>query len=120
MTPYEYLDIATNQWANSLSALAFYFTLVSGYLVVAFLVGDKLNRLQVTIVTGLFVFGAGTMIWATCSHAYHALVNKNLANQPVPSSIFRVRDGVPYWGAIWLVLVVAMCLVFMWNVRHKK
>jgi hypothetical protein len=33
--------------------------------------------------------------------------------QPVPPSIFHLRDAIPYWSAKWFVLVVAMCLFYM-------
>ena len=38
------------------TALTIYITIISGYLVVAYLVGDKLSRFELIIVSTLFVF----------------------------------------------------------------
>jgi hypothetical protein len=58
MTEYELVESIGVYASNSLQALSLYLTMVSAYLIVAFMAGDKLARRQVITINTLFIIGA--------------------------------------------------------------
>ena len=54
MSPYEYLDLAQGSAANALSMVTFGFTILCGYLFVAYTIGEKLKRSQVIAITAIY------------------------------------------------------------------
>jgi hypothetical protein len=58
MTEYEILDLFRGYVEMEAVSFTIYLTLVSGYLVVGYLAGERLSALQTGIVTALFVTGA--------------------------------------------------------------
>ena len=107
-------QLVTEILGQAQSAIGLYLTITSGYLLVAYLAGRDLTRLQVAIVTTLYAFFAITTTiavvnyFASVTHFGHAY-----------------GDGrVPLWGgkvmgAILFCGVLA-CLKFMWDIRHPK
>ena len=55
MTEYELADLVASTIANSLIIAPILISIASAYLVVAWVVGNKLNRSQVLLINGLFV-----------------------------------------------------------------
>ncbi len=55
LTPAEQLESIAAMADIGISTLAIYISVISGYLVVAFLIGKRLTKSQLTIVTSLFV-----------------------------------------------------------------
>ena len=55
MTEYEYADLIATYSSNAGAFFAVYLTVVSGYLITAFVAGPKLSSLQVTILNIGFV-----------------------------------------------------------------
>ena len=120
MTEYELVDaIASfNSGAGSWSAM--YFTILSAYLVAAYLAGAQLSHSQMLIVSGAFVVAASMCCFVAVSHTLRSLefaIEVRLLN---PSREFAVKPWVPLvWGAL-LSAGVLIALKFMWDVRHPK
>ncbi len=99
---------------NASGAMGLYLTVISGYLLVAYLVGKNLTFLQTMIITTLFIFFAGLNTIATISY---------LNNAHFFGSTYGA-GRMPGWAAS----VVGICLFsgilaavkFMWDVRHPK
>ena len=120
MTEYELVDaIASfNSGAGSWSAM--YFTILSAYLVAAYLAGAQLSHSQMLIVSGAFVVAASMCCFVAVSHTLRSLEFANEVRVLNPSRDFAVKPWVPLvWGAL-LSAGVLIALKFMWDVRHPK
>lgn len=115
MTEYELLDYIASLMANFQTALALYFTIVTAYVVAAFVAGDRLTRLQLAIVNACFVIAAGIVGSLT------VLIFARFYSYAIRASI---PDGAPLIDFRWplglLVFAVFIgCLVFMRSIRSK-
>ena len=64
MTEYELVDAANSTLSLFLSTILAYLTIVSAYLIAAFMSGDKLTRQQFIVISVLFVFAASLVVWS--------------------------------------------------------
>jgi hypothetical protein len=120
MTEYELQELAF--MANGLAAtyITILITIISGYLLVAYVAGAKLSKPQVMLVNTLFVFASAlftygmlasfikqqeivTHLQSISPEAYHAV------NQFVISALTGV-----------FTIIILASLHFMWGVRHPK
>ena len=100
--------------------LTFYFTVVSAYLVVAYLVGDKLERSQMLIISTLFIVMAGMMSYAAFAYmqrgfeyaSLHESINPNVDTYANPILV-GILPSLMVGG-------IAASLYFMWSVRRTK
>ena len=120
LTEYELLDAAINVQTSITPSVTIFLTIMSGYLVVAWLVGDKLTRPQVGLINVLFV-GFQTMMimsWAGRWEFYFRCVNTLHSFDP---TFYAVTS--PAIVAVFGILMLAAlfgCLKFMWDIRHPK
>ena len=95
-------------------AMSLYLTVISGYLLVAYLVGKELTFLQTIIITTLFIFFCTTNTIATMSYMQSAhYFGQTYGEGRAPSW------AAPVTGTL-LALGVFAALKFMWDVRHPK
>jgi hypothetical protein len=106
--------LVTELFDAASSAMSLYLTVVSGYLLVAYLVGKKLTFLQTTIITILFMFFCTTNTIATVSLMQSAYYFGHTYGE----------GRVPGWTAatigILLSLGILAAIKFMWDVRHPR
>ena len=117
MTEYELADYATSVMNNFLSAIAIYFSVVTAYVVAAYTAGDRLSKLQLTIVNGTFAIAAGIMgllSFLLFSRFYELVSQAGHSRGETPLVDFRIPFGV------LLTIVFLGCLLFMWTVRKKS
>ncbi len=120
MTEYELADLAINAQGTLTPVVSLLVTVLTGYLIVAWLAGDRLTRSQVILVSVLFVTIETIVLyswftrWAIVTIYYAELHAQN------PSKY----SGVPQWAATLFVglfvLAILASLKFMWDVRHPK
>jgi hypothetical protein len=115
VTEYELLDYIASLMANFQTALALYFTIVTAYVVAAFVAGDRLTWLQLFIVNACFVIAAGIVGSLT------VLIFARFFSYATQA---QVPDGAPLIDFRWplglLVFAVSIgCLIFMWSIRSK-
>ena len=89
-------------------------TAVSGYLLVAYLLGSQLNRVQVLTFTVLFVFFTvfntlGTYGGLQAAHEFGSSYGAGRV-PPYPAPV----------SAVLMLLGIFSALKFMWDVRHPK
>ena len=120
MTEYEYADVIATYSSNAGAFFAVYLTIVSGYLITAFLAGEKLNSMQITILNFGFLvatfvitfatFGAGmTQVYYTLKLVGIAGDSPQLARTWIYSALIALMVGG-----------VLASLYFMWNTRNTK
>jgi len=120
MTTYEMADLAQNLFANSMSAFTVLLSVVFAYIVSAYLIGAKLTRMQVGMLTFVFVIVAMLVGWSMAGYVNGGVSLNGLA----------FPDGVGRFFAprIWLaplviginMVIVLVALKFMWDIRHPK
>ena len=121
MAEYELMDLIQGVYDKMGEDATMYFTLVSAFLAVAFLVGEKLTRKQLCIVSTLYV------LWAAGS--MNSMYTGMLLAEKLENSLIEM--GSTYYGdsstAFWVLSFMAVqaagifaSLYFMWSVRHPK
>lgn len=120
MTEYELIDLIFSAVNGAATVNVFIFTIISAYLVMAWLVGDKLTTAQVTMMNLLYLCTAPMMIWGWLGRYLAALELQNallMLNPEVPSGIsLYVIIGTP---TVWSLLILGS-VMFMWDIRHPK
>ena len=120
MNDYELSDLIATNVGNMYMDSAGFFTLFSAYIVMTYLIGDKLTRFQVSFINAVFL---GLM--ASSMISVVNLINKNviLLNQlheidPQlhPAADYGELSAFAFVG--FRVLVVIGCFIFMWQVRN--
>ena len=124
MTEFELGEILHNNYDGLWQGAQMYFTLVSAYLVVAYLIGDKLTRGQNTIVTGLYVvWVAGVILGQYSTSAQMMIVSQELlsiGSKILPDAIRNPTQVGVYSFLVVQFLGVVASLYFMWTVRHPR
>jgi hypothetical protein len=120
MTEYELVESIGVYASNSLQALSLFLTIVSAYLIAAFMAGDKLARRQVIIINTLFIIGALLFTYSTVGllirQVYYA---SQLAKIETDTFLAGRAPIAPIIGLVQLGGIAAS-LKFMWDIRHPK
>jgi hypothetical protein len=123
MSEYEYMDLFFTLVERSEAAGLTFLTVTSGYLIVAYLVGDKLTRGQVILVSALFFCYAIAQILAQVSQINSILHIDQIMYENFPESPLQSSSTEAKLGFIWPALeFLAVCasLHFMRSIRHTK
>ncbi len=120
MTEYELADLVASTVANSLIIAPILISIASAYLVVAWVVGSKLDRSQILLINCLFVgftllFG---LSWARRIQV--ALSYQEELLKTNPDRIAEIGQWLPPGAIIIIILTILACLKFMWDIRHPK
>lgn len=121
MTPYEYADMSQTSFANAMSSFTLILSIVTGYLITTYLIGAKLTRFQVRLLTTMFLFVMGFLTWSMSAYAFWGSFFSAQGTLDVEfAKFFRPGAWTAGATAIMNLLTTAMCLLFMWNVRTSK
>jgi hypothetical protein len=120
MNEAELMEVAMSAYSNSLATLAIYITLLMGYIVAAYIIGEKLVGSQAAIISTLYSLLMVTIIAAFVSFIRVGYENAYLAWE---MSTQRKVGPVPLLAELGVVVMVFCYLAslkFMWDVRHPK
>ena len=114
MTEYEVADIAAAVMANFLTSLTVFLSIVSAYVISAFVAGERLSKIQLSIINLCFLVSAVILGYLTVS-LYRRFIT-------LAQSIHVDRGPIGDIDFTWplcalLIAIVFGCFVFMWNVR---
>ena len=120
MTEVDLMELLMDWFTQISSDADRYFMLISAYLLVAYLAGDKLTRLQLTIVNTLYVLWTTGIVFGTFS-ALEAttLIEVKLAEVNSDFGVGGSAANLYNFIAVQIGGVLAS-LFFMWSVRHPK
>jgi len=120
MTEAEIINSMTEYFGLNAEMLSIYLTVTSGYLIVSYLVGNKLTRFQLVIISGLYVIFAGATTYLAVGYGMRGIHYAELLRNLSPSTPLYSTDAIP--GAIAFVLLggIVASLTFMWQSRHPK
>ena len=102
-----------------MTAMALYVTVASSYLAAAYLVGAKLTRYEVLVVSGLFVIFAALITYGTVGYFLRAVYFTTLMTT-YTESLVRMRPAMPLVIGAMEIFGIGACLKFMWDARHSK
>ena len=105
--------------------IAVLITLISGYLVVAYLVGKRLTRTQLLITNALYLMSAFLIISANFSLALDSLIARREMALQIPELdvLNHTEPGTYLWSSLIAIIhscLIVASLIFMWQVRHPS
>jgi hypothetical protein len=109
--------------ANAMSAFNIYLTVTFAYLIAAYLVGAKLSKLQTGLITGLFIFSAGSGWLAMVIYLRRAAIFQDMLASEFEIYASTFPMGGKFWSvymAILLAFGMAVSLYFMYDIRRKR
>lgn len=123
MSAAEWFEVSLIAGGNSLTGFAVLFSLMSGYMVVAYTVGKSLSRQQVSIASTIYGVGCLLMVFSNFSHVRDAIVARQQSVLMAPEIPTGVGLSPTAWASIILLIhgsFVIGSFVFMWQVRHSE
>ena len=120
MSEAELFEAGQFAYSNSLAAFTIYITLLSGYIVVAYIIGEKLVGSQTIIINTLYSLLMLTVLAAFVSFARIGYETNYLASE---MSTLRKVAPMPLVAELAVVVMVFCYLAsikFMWDIRHPK
>jgi len=120
MTEYELGDLIATYASNMMTFFTVYLTLLTGYLITAFVAGPKLSLAQVSILNVGFVISAGLLTFA--------VAGAGIIRGHYTLELLELAADSPHQPTSWLVITFSILMVggviaslyFMWNSRYPK
>ncbi len=109
--------------ATALTAFTFIVTFTFAYLTVAYFLGSRLTRLEIGVVTGVYLIASFLSFAVVMANVSAMRVfQEELAESPVYQRIGFFMDARIYEAGMPVVylLSVVTCLSFMWNIRRTR
>ena len=122
MSEYEMGEMMHSQMGQMWQAGQMYFTLVSAYLAVSYLVGGNLTKAQASVISILYLVWVAAVISGQIIAGF-SLVHIEIALDEVNSIIlpFGTRTLLNMYLFMFVQIAgVLASLWFMWSVRHPK
>ena len=116
MTEYEIADIAASVLANFLTSLTVFLSIVSAYVISAFVAGQRLSKIQLSIVNLCFLVSAEILGYLVISlfRRFFGLV------QSIELERGLIGEVDFTWPLFALLLIIVLgSLIFMWSVRSE-
>lgn len=116
------LEVSFITWGNVLTCLTLLITLISGYLVVAFVAGEKMTSAQVSIVSSVYLLMIlfvlyGTAAFVGKAHGFEEIAYSMAGEQ---LSSFVPRGDIALSIVVVFGIAILASLKFMWDVRHPR
>jgi hypothetical protein len=126
MTPGDWIELLIGSQSNAMAAFALLLTILSGYTVIAYMVGVKLTRSQLAIATTLYCASSilvlsnmrSAMIEAQRARYYltQQLNEFEFVNNLNLQQLFGMAEIV----TLVIFALVLAPLIFMWQIRRSK
>jgi hypothetical protein len=105
---------------DSLVFIPLFISLVSGYLVVAWLVGKQLARAQVVLINSLYITFLVLLAFSWTKRVFIGISYQSELMAMNPNRVEVLGPWlVPIISVLGIILILA-CLKFMWDIRHPK
>ena len=125
MTASDWVEMYEMAFSTGVANLAVLITLMSGYLVVAYLVGKRLTRTQILVANALYLMSAFTIIGSSFSATLDMLIARKEMALLIPQLglLNYAEVNIYFWPSIVVIInscLIVASLIFMWQVRHPK
>ena len=120
----DWTEMAQMAGSNTIGCFGILLTLMSGYLVVAYLVGEKLTRVQIAIVNSLYVISSLSVAVSHRQCIIDVIEARSQAHFADPNSFAAVDPSLMGWiPTVFAMINIGLMLAslyFMWSIRHPK
>jgi hypothetical protein len=121
MTVFEYLELAHNGWSTAMATASLGIAVLSGYAVIAYLVGAKLSTKQIVALNIGYITWGGFLVYTTYTFILGAYENLGKAAVLDPEEIGEIVNPHAPLFVLGLGTYLGLAsLWFMWDVRHPK
>jgi hypothetical protein len=120
MSEYELADILVSVSGDTLVFIPLFISIFSGYLVVAWIVGEELTRAQVSLVNTLFCAFVLLLLVAWAKRILVVLSYQADLITMNPSRPELVGGWLIPGVTIFMLVALLACLNFMWSIRHAQ
>ncbi len=123
MSAAEWYEISYLSYTAATEAFALIITVATGYIVAAYLVGSKLTKSQVTLITMVFVPAIIYFALALLGSLGDSIQARREAAAVIESIGVMGTFGEPVYLAFSLFIVFGVLVIslkFMWDVRHPR
>jgi len=120
MTEAELLEAASNNWSIVISLLTIFISVISGYLVVAYLAGKELNTQQAALVNALYGAFVGFCVYAIYMFSSAAVEQAKLAFELSTQRSMAPSEVIPFVFVSINIPIILASYKFMWDIRHSK
>ena len=120
MNEYELQELAFSASGLGASFASMFITVISGYLVVAYLAGRELTRPQVTLVNAIFFVTSSLFLYGTISSFAKQLSMVDKLRALNPDNYYPLSTPIATAIAVTFAIIIIASLHFMWSVRHPK
>jgi hypothetical protein len=104
---------------NGISFTMMYISVFTGYLIMAYLVGERLTSLQCSIVTGAFIVFSGFCIWGSTT-LWNAGWVVGIELRDTRPELVPIDLNPALVNFVVLMIGIVGALKFMWDIRHPK
>ena len=121
MTEYELLDLIASGTDQMADMFSLYLTVLSAYLIVAYIIGSKLSLSQFTGLTILFLFASGGQTLGIYQNGVHIgeLFRRKQEITPLTPYEAQYVVNTNAW-VIAMSVGILVAVAFMWQVRHPR
>jgi hypothetical protein len=120
MTEAELVEALTSYHDLLFNVLSIYLTVTSGYLAVAYVVGDKLTTHQVVVISVLYLFFALVSTWGAFGYAMRGIDYVEPLQVLNPDQMYYGHPAAAALTALLLLGGILASLSFMWSIRHPR
>jgi hypothetical protein len=120
MSEAELLEVSNIMWGNAISLLGLAITLISGYLIVAYIAGANMTHSQAIIINILYIGVALLLFLTMMSFSYSAGELATVAFEMSTQLTNPPRTMLAYAIGAFVTFCVAASLKFMWDIRHPQ
>jgi len=118
MTAQDYIAIYWEAQSAGISAVTVYMSVLSGYLLVFYVAGEKLSSRQSVFITMLFIMFSVIPVWASYEYWSSAMEAARLLEQDF--LLIRLDINPAIFLVPLMVVGIVGCLGFAWEIRRPK
>jgi hypothetical protein len=119
MTAYEYLEVGLSNLSNSIALVSLSIAVLSGYCLVAYTVGAKLTRAQVSALNLNYIIWCSYLSFSGGTSLANGFRRINTAQEILGEQAAIVPYSIQMYSLL-CILLTTTSLWFMWSVRHPK
>lgn len=120
MTEYELLDLIGTWKADTASGVTTFISILSAYILTAYIAGANMTRAQVAVISLLMIFYSALLIFQISVNQlsiieYHEMIRPDWGEKAIRNGVFTI------WAiGITGVISILATLWFMWSVRQPR
>jgi hypothetical protein len=119
MTESEYLTHAATYWSNAIALTALFITIVSGYIIAAYVAGASMTRAQIMIVNTLYFGVCALLLFSMLVVGEMAAEMERIAFEMTTQRKQSPGGIFPYVLWSFWPFCVLLSIKFMWDIRRS-